>query len=111
MESGTANTIDPIVTRRVPTMSGKIPYRGSPAVGAQVSPKRKGMIPTSTKIGYPSRNRKRRMKETTTTANDAVQKNRVLIARSFRNDKRADLSVVIRFPFIFFMNFAISATR
>jgi hypothetical protein len=99
------------VTRRVPTMSGKIPYKGSTAVGAQVSPNRKGMIPTSTKIGYPSRNRKRRMNVTTTTANDAVQKNRVLIARSLRNDKRADLSAVMRFPFIFFMNFVISATR
>jgi hypothetical protein len=110
IESGTANTIDPIVTRRVPTISGKMPYRGGTAVGAQVSPKRKGMIPTSTKIGYPSRKRKRRMNVTTTTAKKAVQKNRVLIVRSFRNDKRADLSVVIRFRFIFSMNFAISAT-
>ena len=105
MESGTANTIAPIVTRRVPMMSGKIPYRGSTAVGAQVSPKRKGMIPTSTKIGYPSRNRKRRINVTTTTAKDAVQKNRVLIARSLRNDRRADLSVVIQVPIHFFYEF------
>src|SRR5665647_1426312 len=47
-----------------------------------------GIIPTSTKIGYPSCNRKRRMNVTTTTADDAVQKNTVLIALSLRNDKR-----------------------
>jgi hypothetical protein len=105
MESGTANTIAPMVTSRVPTMSGKIPYNGSTAVGAQVSPKRKGMIPTSTKIGYPSRNRKRRINVTTTTAKDAVQKNRVLIARSLRNDKREVPSDALRTLFTFFMTF------
>ena len=45
------------------------------------------------------------MNETTTTANNAVQKNRVLIARSLKNDKRADLSVVIRSPIHFFYEF------
>jgi hypothetical protein len=105
MESGTANTIAPMVTSRVPTMSGKIPYNGSTAVGAQVSPKRKGMIPTSTKIGYPSRNKKRRINVTTTTAKDAVQKNRVLIARSLRNDKREVPSDALRTLFTFFMTF------
>jgi len=84
-------------------MRGKIPYRGSTAVGAHVVPVRKGMIPTSTKIGYPSLNKKRRIKVTTTTANDAVQKNRVLIARSLRNDKREVPVEVLKAPFIFFM--------
>jgi hypothetical protein len=105
MESGTATTIAPMVTSRVPTMSGKIPNKGGTAVGAQVSPKRKGMIPTSTKIGYPSRNRKRRINVTTTTAKDAVQKNRVLIARSLRNDKREVPSDALRTLFTFFMTF------
>jgi hypothetical protein len=105
MESGTANTIAPIVTRRVPTMSGNIPNKGGTAVGAQVSPKRKGMIPTSAKIGYPSRNKKRRMKVTTTTANDAVQKNRVFIALSLRNEKREVPSDALTTLFNFFMTF------
>ena len=73
-------------------MSGKIPYKGSTAVGAQVSPKRKGMIPTSTKIGYPSRNKKRRMNVTTTTAKKAAKKNTVLIVFSFSTEKCAMLS-------------------
>jgi hypothetical protein len=93
-----------MVTRRVPTMSGKIPNKGGTAVGAQVSPNRKGMIPTSTKIGYPSRNKKRRIKVITTTANDAVQKNRVLIAFSLRNDKRELLFEVLKPPVVFSMS-------
>src|SRR5512136_766337 len=94
-----------MVTRRVPTISGKIPNKGGTAVGAQVSPNRKGMIPTSTKIGYPSRSRKRRMKVTTTTASDAVQKNTVFIAFSLRNDKREVPVWSFGEPFIFFNTF------
>jgi hypothetical protein len=90
-------------------MSGNIPNKGGTAVGAQVSPKRKGMIPTSTKMGYPSRNRKRRIKVTTTTAKDAVQKNRVFITRSLMNDKRADPSEAFGVSFFFFVNFTVSA--
>ncbi len=62
MDSGTAKTMAPRVTSRVPTMSGKIPYSGSTAVGAQSGPRRNWRGPTCAKIGNPSRNRKRRMK-------------------------------------------------
>jgi hypothetical protein len=51
MDSGTAKTMAPMVTNRVPTMSGKIPYNGTIAVGAQSGPRRKAGKPTSTKIG------------------------------------------------------------
>jgi hypothetical protein len=47
------------------------------------------MIPTSPKIGYPSRNKKRRMKATTTTAKNAVQKNTVFIACSLSKENWA----------------------
>jgi hypothetical protein len=66
------------------------------------------MIPTSIKIGYPSRNRKRRINDTTTTATNAVQKNMVLIARSLRKDRRADPSEALRELFIFFMTWPAS---
>jgi hypothetical protein len=92
-------------------MSGKIPYRGTAAVGAQVSPDRKVSTPTCSKIGYPSRNKNRRMNETTITAKKAVKKNTVLIDCSLRNNRRAVPSEAFKTPFIFFMNFNPFASR
>ena len=89
MDSGTAKTMAPRVTSRVPTMSGKIPYSGSAAVGAQSGPRRKLRGPTCVKIGNPSRNRKSRMKVTTITAKKAVKKKTVFIDFSFRREYRA----------------------
>jgi hypothetical protein len=95
MESGTAKTMAPNVTSRVPAMSGKIPYSGSTAVGAQSGPKIKLIGPACVKIGKPSRNRKSRMNVTTITAKKAVKKRMVFIDCSFRREYlagRADMA-------------------
>ena len=84
IESGTAKIIDPIVTRTVPTISAKIPYEGVIAVGVHDVPKMKFTIPTCSKIGYPSRNRKKRMNVITITAKKAAQKKTVRMACSFK---------------------------
>jgi hypothetical protein len=89
MDSGTAKTMAPRVTSRVPTMSGKIPYNGMTAVGAQSGPRRKFGIPTWVKIGYPSRTKNRRINATTITAKKAVKKKTVLIDCSLSRDNRA----------------------
>jgi hypothetical protein len=86
MDSGTAKTMAPIVTSSVPTMSGKIPYSGSAAVGAQSGPRRNVSGPTCAKIRKPSRNKKSRMKVTTITAKKAVKKKTVLIDLSLRRE-------------------------
>jgi len=89
MESGTAKTIEPMVTRMVPTISGKIPYSGTAAVGSHDNPSRKSGRVTCCRIGKPSRTRKRRMRIMAITAKKAVRKNRLLINCSLIRDLRA----------------------
>jgi hypothetical protein len=108
MDSGTAKTMAPIVTSRVPTMSGKIPYSGSAAVGAQSGPRRKWRGPTREKIKNPSRNKKSRMKVTMITAKKAVKKKMVLIDFSFSRENRACPADVARALKWSFTDFTIS---
>jgi hypothetical protein len=77
-------------------MSGKIPYNGSAAVGAQSGPTMKFSGPTCVKIANPSRNKKSRMKVTTITAKKAVKKKTVLIDRSLKRENRAFPAEVAR---------------
>ena len=69
----------PMVTRSVPTISGKIPYSGIAAVGSHDNPRRRSGRLTCSRIGYASRTRKRMMNAMTITAKKAVKKKRVLI--------------------------------
>ncbi|KAF5037332.1 hypothetical protein DSECCO2_565730 [anaerobic digester metagenome] len=57
IERGTATTIAPVVTSRVPTIRGRIPKTGGSKVGFQVSPVRNGQIPYWLKSGRPSQMR------------------------------------------------------
>jgi hypothetical protein len=77
-------------------MSGKIPYIGTAAVGAQSGPRRKFKGPAWVKIANPSRNKKSRMKVTTITAKKAVKKKTVWIDRSLKREIRAFPAEVAR---------------
>ena len=81
---GAAMTIAPMVTRTVPTHSGRVPYAGIVPVGFQVASKRNSHGVAAAKIGRPSLTRNVRMKNTVRTPKAAVANQTERMIRSFR---------------------------
>ena len=84
MPRGAAMTIAPMVTRRVPTHSGRVPYVGIAPVGFQVAPKRNSHGVAVAKMGRPSFTRNAKMKNTVSTPKAAVANQTDRMIRSFR---------------------------